>query len=57
VNAPVQATDEQVDELRDPGDSDEQTAEVGGLVALNLLTGGFSLVAGIHATTTARSAA
>jgi AhpD family alkylhydroperoxidase len=55
--APAETTDEQVDELRELGYTDEQIAEVVGLVALNVLTGAFNLVAGIHATTTARSAA
>jgi AhpD family alkylhydroperoxidase len=54
--APAEITDEQVRELRDLGYSDEQIAEVPGLVALNVLTGAFNLLAGIHATTTARSA-
>ena len=31
------------------GYSDEQIAEVAGLVSLQLLTGGFNLIAGIHA--------
>jgi AhpD family alkylhydroperoxidase len=51
--APAEVTDEQVQELRDLGYSDEQIAEVVGLVALQLLTGAFNLVAGIepaHAT-------
>jgi AhpD family alkylhydroperoxidase len=55
--APAEITDEQVGELRDLGYSDEQIAEVPGLVGLNVLTGAFNLVAGIHPTTTARSAA
>jgi AhpD family alkylhydroperoxidase len=56
--APAEATDAaHVDELRDLGYTDEQIAEVVGLVALNVLTGAFNLVDGIHATTTARSAA
>jgi uncharacterized peroxidase-related enzyme len=55
--APADVTDEQVDELRELGYSDEQIAEVVGLVALNVLTGAFNLVAGIHPSTTARSAA
>jgi hypothetical protein len=37
--------------------TDEQIGEVVGLVSLQLLTGAFNLVAGIHAPTTARSAA
>ena len=54
--APAEITDEQVQELRELGYSDEQIAEVPGLVALNVLTGAFNLVAGIHSTT-ARSVA
>jgi AhpD family alkylhydroperoxidase len=57
VAAPAEITDYQVDELRELGYSDEQIAEVPGLVALNVLTGAFNLVAGIHPTTSARSAA
>jgi uncharacterized peroxidase-related enzyme len=55
--APSEVTDEQVAELRDLGYSDEQIADVVGLVALNVMTGGFNLVAGIHQANTARSAA
>jgi alkylhydroperoxidase family enzyme len=44
----AQVTDEQVGELRELGYSDEQIAEVVGLVALNVLTGAFNLVAGVH---------
>jgi AhpD family alkylhydroperoxidase len=55
--APAEVTDEQVDELRDLGYSDEQIAEVPGLVALNVLTGAFNLVAGIHSPTSVGSAA
>jgi AhpD family alkylhydroperoxidase len=55
--APAEITDEQVQELRDLGYSDEQIAEVPGLVALNVLTGAFNLVAGIHPPAGARSAA
>jgi AhpD family alkylhydroperoxidase len=55
--APAEITDEQVDELRDLGYTDEQIAEVPRLVALNVLTGAFNLVAGIHPTMSARSAA
>ncbi len=46
-----------VERLRELGYSDEQLAEVVGLVALNVLTGAFNLVAGTHPTETARSAA
>ena len=55
--APSEVSDEQVAELRDLGWRDEQIADVVGLVALNVLTGSFNLVAGIHSTTPARSAA
>ena len=55
--APSEVSDEQVAELRDLGWRDEQIADVVGLVALNILTGSFNLVAGIHSTTPARSAA
>jgi uncharacterized peroxidase-related enzyme len=51
IAAPAEVTDEQLDELRDHGYSDEQIAEVVGLVALQHLTGSFNLVAGIHAPT------
>jgi uncharacterized peroxidase-related enzyme len=57
VAAPAEITDGQVDELRALGYSDEQIADVVGLVALNVLTGAFNLVAGIHPHTDARSAA
>ena len=53
--APAEITDEQVTELRELGYTDEQIAEVVGLVALNFLTGAFNLVAGLHPA--ARSAA
>ena len=55
--APSEVSDEQVAELRELGWRDEQIADVVGLVALNVLTGSFNLVAGIHSTTPARSAA
>jgi uncharacterized peroxidase-related enzyme len=57
VAAPAEVSDEQIAELRALGYSDEQIAEVVGLAALQLLTGAFNLVAGIHPTTTTRSAA
>jgi uncharacterized peroxidase-related enzyme len=57
IAAPAEVTDEQFDELRSLGYTHEQIAEVVGLVSLQLLTGAFNLVAGIHPTTTARSAA
>ena len=55
--SPSEVSDEQVAELRELGWRDEQIADVVGLVALNVLTGSFNLVAGIHSTTPARSAA
>lgn len=48
IAAPAEITDGQVAELRELGYSDEQIAEVVGLVALNVLTGSFNLVAGLH---------
>ena len=45
---PGDVTDAQIDELRGHGYTDEQIAEVVGLVALQLLTGGLNLVAGIE---------
>jgi hypothetical protein len=41
--------DADVERLRAHGYRDEQIAEVAGLVGLQLLTGGFNLIAGIHA--------
>ena len=55
--APAEVTDEQVRGLRDVGWRDEQMADVVGLVALNVLTGSFNLVAGIHATSSVQQAA
>jgi AhpD family alkylhydroperoxidase len=55
VAAPSEVSDEQIDALRGFGYRDEQIAEVVGLVSLQLLTGAFNLVAGIHSTPTARS--
>ena len=55
--APAEITDEQIQELRVLGYTDEQIAEVPGLVALNVLTGAFDLVAGVHPSSSARSAA
>jgi AhpD family alkylhydroperoxidase len=49
--APAEIGDEDVERLREHGYSDEQIAEVVGLVALNLLTGAFNLVAGLHPAT------
>jgi AhpD family alkylhydroperoxidase len=47
--APGEIDDADVERLRAHGYRDEQIAEVAGLVGLQLLTGGFNLVAGIHA--------
>ena len=47
VAAPSEISDPDMDELRRVGWRDEQIADVVGLAALNLLTGGFNLVAGI----------
>ena len=46
--APAEVTDAQVEALRSYGYRDEQIADVVALVALNVLTGTFNLVAGIH---------
>jgi AhpD family alkylhydroperoxidase len=48
IAAPGEVTDEQVTGLREYGYTDEQIAEVVALVALQLLTGAFNLVAGIE---------
>lgn len=53
IAAPSEVNDQQIDELRAFGYSDEQIAEVAGLVSLQLLTGAFNLVAGIPSTPTA----
>ncbi|GAB3767158.1 carboxymuconolactone decarboxylase family protein [Microlunatus parietis] len=45
---PTSITDEQIDELRRHGYSDREIADVVGIVALNLLTGAFNLVAGLR---------
>ena len=50
VAAPSEVSDEQIAELRQLGYTDEQIVEVVGLVALQLLTGAFNLVAGIEST-------
>jgi AhpD family alkylhydroperoxidase len=47
--APAEISDADVERLRAHGYRDEQIAEVAGLVGLQLLTGGFNLLAGIHA--------
>ena len=46
--SPGSVTDEDVADLHARGWRDEQIADVVGLVALNVLTGAFNLVAGIH---------
>jgi uncharacterized peroxidase-related enzyme len=48
IVAPGGITDAQIDELHAHGYTDEQIAEVVGLVSLQLLTGGLNLVAGIE---------
>jgi uncharacterized peroxidase-related enzyme len=48
IAAPGEVDDDQVEELRSFGYTDEQIAEVVGVVALQLLTGAFNLVAGLH---------
>ncbi len=57
IAAPAEISDADVECLRSHGYSDEQIAEVVGIVSLMLLTGAFNLVAGIEPSTTARSAA
>ena len=47
--APAEIADAEFERLRALGYSDEQIAEVAGLVALQLLTGAFNLIADIHA--------
>jgi AhpD family alkylhydroperoxidase len=47
--APAEIGDADVDRLHAHGYRDEQIAEVAGLVSLQLLTGAFNLIAGIHA--------
>jgi alkylhydroperoxidase family enzyme len=54
---PAEVTDEQFDELLGLGYTQEQIAEVIGLVSLQMLTGAFNLDAGIDSTTTAGTAA
>ena len=46
--APAEITEADVEQLRSHGYRDEQIADVVGLVALNVLTGAFNLVAGIE---------
>jgi AhpD family alkylhydroperoxidase len=47
--APAEIGDADFERLHEHGYGDEQIAEVVGLVSLQLLTGAFNLVAGIHA--------
>jgi uncharacterized peroxidase-related enzyme len=47
--APAAINDADLDRLHAHGYRDEQIAEVAGLVSLQLLTGAFNLIAGIHA--------
>jgi len=56
VAAPSEISDADVERLRTHGYSDEQIAEVVGIVSLMLLTGAFNLVAGIEPSNTSRSA-
>lgn len=49
---PTGITDAQVQELRDHGYSDREIADVVGVVALNVLTGAFNLLAGLTPETT-----
>lgn len=44
---PTEITDDQVQELRDHGYSDREIADVVGIVALNVITGAFNLLAGL----------
>jgi AhpD family alkylhydroperoxidase len=52
--APATITDHQLAELHRHGYSDREIADVVGLIALNVLTGAFNLVAGLHPETEAR---
>lgn len=49
VAAPAEIGDADLDRLHAHGFRDEQIAEVAGLVSLQLLSGAFNLIAGIHA--------
>lgn len=53
LTAPAEIGDADIDRLRGHGYDDEQIAEVAGLVSLQLLTGAFNLIAGIHASSEA----
>lgn len=46
LTAPAQITDESIAALREYGFRDREIVELVGIVALNLLTGAFNLVAG-----------
>lgn len=46
--SPASISDDQIIELRQHGYSDREIADVVGIVALNLLTGAFNLVAGLE---------
>jgi AhpD family alkylhydroperoxidase len=50
LSSPGEVRDQDLERLHAHGYSDEQVAEVAGLVSLQLLTGAFNLIAGIHAT-------
>ena len=56
IAAPAEVDDDQIDRLRGHGYTDEQIAEVVGLVSLQLLTGAFNLTASIHPPTVASPA-
>ena len=55
--APAEVSDAQVEGLKSYGFRDEQIADVVALVALNVLTGSFNLVADIHPVTEVQKAA
>lgn len=48
MSSPTAITAAQVEELHDLGYSDREIADVVGVVALNVLTGAFNLVAGLQ---------
>ncbi|MFF9497954.1 carboxymuconolactone decarboxylase family protein [Streptomyces flaveolus] len=52
---PTSITDDQVTALREHGFSDRAIADVVGVVALNILTGAFNLLAGLTPESTARA--
>jgi len=51
--APAEVSDEQIEDLRAFGYTDQQIAEVPALVALNMMTGAFNLVAALRLATPA----